>query len=158
VTLSLADIALDYNQSAVNVEGLLHKLEHCVAWLPSEAARHRPRGVTSLVGRIMLALQPHFPDCILAAPGPAGTASAAIHIRDKDGRALISMALSPEWDDDGHATLNEIYYHQPTRQGMPNMMAKIRSGDCRPLDAPETIRELAAELKRRIGDRAREDA
>jgi hypothetical protein len=156
VTLSLADIASEYNQRTVNVEALLHRMERQVTWHPSQAARHDQRSITSLVGRIMLALQPHLPDCILAAPGSAGgRASNSIHIRDQSGKALISFTLPPEWDDHGQLALNEICYHCPKQRSMGGERC---GGQCPLFEAPETIRQLATELKKRIGDRLPEHA
>jgi hypothetical protein len=150
VTLSLADIAYEYNQRTVNVEALLHRMERQVAWHPSQATRHDRRNITSLVGRIMLALQPHLPDCILAAPGSAsGGASNSIHIRDESGRALISFTLPAEWDDHGQLALNEICYHCPKQRSTG---CESCGGHCPLFEAPETIRQLATELKKRIGD------
>jgi len=149
------DIVDGFNAEAASMRAERTRIETQIARLNRKLDLLPNYGATALVGRLVDALRPHFPEHSLDVLGPFGLANeTAIHIRDVDDHTVSSISFLPDRNEQNDYSLKRVEHGNPTANYPPNSLGALNGFNRRSAALPATIEDLAQYLRDQLEERA----
>ena len=154
MTQRIDDIIADQNAQAAATKKERDRIERQISRLQTKLDNLPRFGTVSFVGRLVRALEPHFPMHVLDVLGPFGlTGETAIHVKDSIGITVASLTFRSDEQDDGTKLLRMVDYDNPTNRYPKNSLGAVNGMNYPIVTLPDTVEELVEMIHTQINER-----